>query len=113
MPSCRACSSMRCVVVDSVLVAAPTYRGKRYCLVQYVEAYNDLLYPNRDLLLVDNTGDEGKYAAWMAHEFGIGVKHIEPAVEFEDTFLQAWELITAHAVEHQYGWVLSLEQDVV
>lgn len=104
---------MRCVVVDSVLVAAPTYRGKRYCLVHYIEAYNDFAYPNRDLLLVDNTGDEGKYAAWMAKEFGIGVRHIEPEAEFEDTFTRCWQIITEHAVEHMYGWVLSLEQDVI
>ncbi len=100
-------------MVDSVLVAAPTYRGKRYCLVHYIEAYNDFAYPNRDLLLVDNTGDEGKYAAWMSKEFGVGVRHIEPEAEFEHTFTRAWEVITDYAVEHMYGWVLSLEQDII
>ena len=100
-------------MVDSVLVAAPTYRGKRYCLVHYLEAYDEFTYPNRDLLLVDNTGDEGKYADWMRREFNVAVEHIEPDAEFEVTFLQAWEIIAAYAVEHQYGWVLSLEQDVI
>lgn len=104
---------MRCVVVDSVLVACPTYRGKRYALVHYMESFEAFEYPNRDLLLVDNTGDEGKYAAWLEREFGVGVRHIEPEPEFEDTFLRAWEIITDYAVEHQYGWVLSLEQDVI
>jgi hypothetical protein len=100
-------------VVDSVLVAAPTYRGKRYCLVEYLEAYDAFQYPNRDLLLIDNTGDEGKYARWMRREFGVGVQHIEPEAQFEDTFLACWDAISAYADEHQYGWVLSLEQDVI
>lgn len=101
------------MIVDSVLVAAPTYRGKRYCIVQYVEAFEAFEYPDRDMLLVDNTGDDGAYAAWLATEFPIGVRHIEPEAEFEDTFTNAWQVICDHAVARQYGWVLSLEQDVI
>jgi len=100
-------------MVDSVLVAAPTYRGKRYCLVEYLEAYEAFSYPNRDLLLVDNTGDDGAYAAWMRAEFGVGVRYLEPAADFERTFVDAWQVISDYATEHMYGWVLSLEQDVI
>jgi GT2 family glycosyltransferase len=100
-------------MVDSVLVAAPTYRGKRYAIVEYIEAFRAYSYPNRDLLLVDNTGDDGAYAAWLEREFNVGVRHIEPALEFEDTFIAAWQVICDYAVEHRYGWVLSLEDDVV
>lgn len=100
-------------MTDSVLVACPTYSGKRYAIVEYVEAYERFEYPNRDLLLVDNTGDGGEYARWMADAFGIGVRHIEPELEFEDTFTKAWRVILEHAQDHRYGWVLSLEQDVI
>jgi GT2 family glycosyltransferase len=100
-------------MVDSVLVAAPTYRGKRYAIVEYIEAFRAYSYPNRDLLLVDNTGDEGEYARWLEREFGVGVRHIEPSLDFEDTFSAAWRVICDYAVEHRYGWVLSLEDDVV
>lgn len=100
-------------MTDSVLVACPTYSGKRYALVEYMDAYERFAYPNRDLMLVDNTGDGGEYAAWLAAEFPVRVEHIEPALDFELTFTEAWRRILRYAREHMYGWVLSLEQDVI
>jgi hypothetical protein len=100
-------------MVDSVLIACPTYAGKRYAIVEFMEAYEAFEYPNRDMLLVDNTGDGGEYAKWLEREFHVGVQHIEPLLDFEDTFSACWKLITDYAVEHMYGWVLSLEQDVI
>lgn len=101
---------------DTVLVAAPTYRGLSGCLDEYLAAYNALKWPRRNLMLVDNTRDGGVYAASIKAKVEAvegTLRRIEPSDDWEDTFHRAWDLILTHALWNGYTWVLSLEQDVI
>jgi len=109
---------------DAVLVACPTYQGLEYCLDEYLAAYDAFAWPNRALMLVDNTRDEGAYFARLQKLIETGprryVRHVEPRLKpdgnpgtFEETFYACWQTILSHAKFNGYPWVLSLEQDVI
>lgn len=101
---------------DTVLVGCPTYSGLEPCLDEYLEAYKNLKWPRRNLMLVDNTADDGEYAASVKEKIenaGGMIRRIVPSKDWEDTFNRAWNLILTHALWNGYTWVWSLEQDVI
>lgn len=101
---------------DSVLVGCPTYAGLSECLDEYLEAFKNLSWFNRRLILVDNTDDGGEYAAKIrpkVEEVGGILKRVEPSEDWEDTFCRSWHVILMHAKWNGYTWVWSLEQDVI
>lgn len=101
---------------DSVLVGCPTYDGLASCLDEYLDAYKALQWPRRNLMLVDNTDDDGAYARSITAKVeaaGGTLKRIEPSKDWEDTFNRAWGVILTHALWNGYTWVWSLEQDVI
>lgn len=102
---------------DKVLVACPTYSGLSASLDRYIAAYRELVWPNRGLLLVDNTRDGGVYARDVIAPHMDGermmVRHIEPSDTFEETFFNSWKVMLAHAEANGYQFILSLEQDVI
>ena len=95
---------------DSVLVACPTYSGLASCLDDYLAAYAGVRLDAPDLMLVDNTDDDGEYARSISAKVeavGGYVKRIEPSEDWEDTFYRAWGVILPHALWNGYTWVLS------
>jgi len=98
--------------LDTVLVACPTYAGLSDLLDAYLDAYNAFRWPSRKLLLVDNTRDGGEYAAHLIKR-GLNVIHVEPTMNFQETFSLCWEEIRKYANEGRFRWVFSLEQDVI
>jgi hypothetical protein len=101
---------------DSVLVACPTYSGLSDCLDEYLQAYKDLAWHDRNLMIVDNTDDGGKYAESIkpkVEDAGGTLRRVEPSNDWEDTFNRCWGVILAHASWNGYTWVWSLEQDVI
>jgi hypothetical protein len=101
---------------DTVLVGCPTYSGLESCLDEYLEAYKALHWPNRQLMLVDNTMDDGAYARSIkpkVEAVGGYLRRIEPSTDWEDTFYRAWGVLHQHAKWNGYQWVFSLEQDVI
>lgn len=100
------------LMIDSVLVACPTYKGLEDLLDQYLTSYNAFSWQNRELLLVDNTKDNGVYTETLRQK-GLNVIHIEPTDSFQDTFALCWQEIARYASERNVRWVFSLEQDVI
>jgi hypothetical protein len=98
---------------NNVLVAAPTYSGKDYALDEYVKAYNAFIWPDRSLLFVDNTRDNGEYAAHLRGLSIPMVRRVEPSTDFEETFSRCWRLILEEAQQGKWEWILSLESDVI
>ncbi len=41
-----------------VLIGSPTYEGKDYCLPDFAKAINSIVYPNKEVLFVDNSDTE-------------------------------------------------------
>lgn len=99
-------------ISEKVLVACPTYSGKAYCLREYLDAFTALVWPDRHLFLVDNTRDNGEYAAEVL-TLGVEIEHIHPAATFQTTFREAWNRILDRAIELKADWIWSLEQDVI
>jgi len=96
----------------SVLVAAPTYAGKGYALDAYLAAYSALDYPSKELLLIDTTVGSESY--FMRLDFlGVKVGRLEPHDHFGTTHFCALRSIYNYAVERGFGFILSLEQDVI
>jgi len=102
---------------DSVLIGCPTYSGLAGCLDEYLAAYDAFTWSRRTLMLVDNTNDDGKYAASIRAKVeavpGRTLKRINPSSDWEDTFCRSWNVLLSHALWNGYTWVLSLEQDVI
>jgi hypothetical protein len=99
---------------DGVLVAAPTYRGKDYAFERYMAAYEAFTWPERSLLLVDNTrGDEGAYVARLAEAGVPKIAHVDPTYDFEETFTLCWKEILRVAQVEGWKFVLALETDVI
>jgi hypothetical protein len=96
-----------------VLVAAPTFVGKDYCLDEYLDAYNHFVWPEKNLMLVDNTRDDGEYAQHLRDLDVPIVVREEPSRDFEETFSRCWRRILEEAQRGGYDWVLSLETDVI
>lgn len=97
---------------DTVLVACPTYDGKRYALPAYIEAYNAFMYPKRGLFLVDNTPTGPAYAEHL-RTLGVPCTRVAAGADFQDTLIRSWREIAVHAREGGWQWVFSLEQDVI
>jgi len=95
---------------EKVLVACPTYIGKKYALEGYVRAYNDFVYPYRSLFMVDNTGSGLKYFKHLK-KLGVPCVHINPSVDFVETFTRSWMEIWKEAKKQNVQWVMSIEQD--
>lgn len=95
---------------DRVLVACPTYRGKAYALDAYLGAYNNFTYPHRGMFMVDNTGIGLDYFRHL-QSCNVPCEHIDPSVDFQETFARSWKRIVNYAAEHGYQWIASIEQD--
>lgn len=96
----------------AVLVATPTYAGKAYCLDEYVESVRAFTYPDRELLLVDNTRDNLAYFNRIV-QLGVIASHMEPHETFADTTFCAFKGIAEYAHVNDFEYILSLEQDVI
>jgi|GEM_PF-4924784 len=60
-----------------LLIAAPIHESKRYIIKQWIEHLSKIEYPNRDILLVDNSPTDDFYNEILplCHEHLIRVKH--------------------------------------
>lgn len=96
----------------TVLVAAPTYRGKDYALEAYLAAYRGFTYRERRLFLVDNTPGTLDYARRL-RALGVEAAHVEPMPGFWDTMERCWQLIAERAHELGCRYVASIEADVI
>jgi GT2 family glycosyltransferase len=92
-----------------ILVGCPTCNLYEYCLDDYLEGIKKLTYSNFDLIIVDNSEEEYK----KLKEKNIKVikdKYVEPAVK---RIVNSRNILRKYALENNYDYFLSLEQDVV
>jgi GT2 family glycosyltransferase len=98
-------------IMEKVLVACPTYEGKKYCLDKYIEGIRALTYPNFDVLLVDNSKSEDYYN--LIKSKGIPVIRAEWFEGARDRIVHSRNLIREKVLKDGYDYLFSLEQDVV
>jgi GT2 family glycosyltransferase len=92
-----------------ILVGCPTYDKYEYCLKQYGLIVKNLMYPNYDILLVDNS-EEINYKHLLDIEH-IPSDHIDYEKKARDRIVLSRNILRKKALKYDY--FLSLEQDVI
>jgi cellulose synthase/poly-beta-1,6-N-acetylglucosamine synthase-like glycosyltransferase len=96
-----------------VLVACPTYKGKDYCVDEWVNHIKNLKYTNYDILVVDNTADEGEHAKWLSDTYGIEViHHYRKDTSLNQMMAECNEIIRKRVIDRSYDYLMSIESDV-
>ncbi|MBI4441654.1 glycosyltransferase [Candidatus Woesearchaeota archaeon] len=94
-----------------VLVGCPTYDGKLYCLEKYADGLKALTYPEKDILLVDNSSSP--FFAEHLKQRGIPVIHYGYDLATpRDRIIHCRNLLRKKVIAG-YDYFLSLEADVV
>ncbi|MFQ5786398.1 MAG: hypothetical protein ACE5H1_00290 [Thermodesulfobacteriota bacterium] len=98
-----------------VLIGGPTSIHKEYCLKQLAEAVQKLkLYPNGEVLFVDNTYDDGQFAYKM-RRMGIPTIHRKPANEDVPTrtrLVDCRNWLREKCLRDGFDFFLSFESDL-
>ncbi|MEM3126525.1 MAG: glycosyltransferase [Candidatus Woesearchaeota archaeon] len=105
------------MVEPKILIGAPTYVGKKYCLKQYLEGVKNLNYSNYELVLVDNseTDDYAKYIKATINEMGIKGKVIKDVWinKTKERLVHSRNILRDIFLKEGFDYFFSLEQDTV
>ncbi len=96
--------------MPKVLVGCPTYEGKAYCFDEYARSVQNLDYGNYDILLADNSKTEEYFNKTREKLPAIRVQNYENP---RKTLAEARNALRKKALEGNYDFFLSLEQDVI
>ena len=97
--------------MPKILVGCPTADLKEYCLEQYVQRLKELTYKDFDILLVDNSKTED-YSKKI-QSLGINCIKGEYHNSVPERVIKSRNILRNYALEHDYDYLLSLEQDVL
>ena len=96
-------------IFPKILVGCPTYEQYGYCLEKYAKFVKNILYPNYDILIVDNSKTDG-YAKKI-EEMGLPVERIDFLAKARDRIVKSRNVLREKALDYDYFF--SLEQDVI
>jgi len=96
-----------------ILIACPTYDGKKYALKEWVKALKKLEFAKHkvDFLVVDTSKNED-YKKELEN-CGLRVERINLEENPKDNVLNARNLIREICIKEDYDYLFSLEQDVI
>lgn len=97
--------------MKKVLVGCPTSFHKEYCLEQYANAVKNLTYKNYDVLLIDNSPDD--IYLNKIRNYGINALKGPYHEGARDRIVASRNLLRKYAIDNNYDFLLSLEQDVI
>jgi len=102
-------------ILPKVLLACPTYEGKNYAVHEWMESIKNLNYFNYDILIVDNSNDDGKNAEWLRKTFDVEVIHHynKDASNLKYLMAECQRIIAKRVVKGGYDYLFSLESDVI
>lgn len=93
-----------------VLVGCPTSHHKAYCLDKYVRGLNNLTYPHKEILIVENSKED---------EYFNKISKLLPTIKgswnesARQRIVDSRNLLRKKALEEKYDYFFSLEQDIV
>lgn len=94
-----------------VLVACPIIDRNKYCFEKFINCYNSLTYPNKELLLVDNSATEDFYNELKTRKINvIRGKHFEKTVE---ALVYNRNAVRSYFLARDYDYLFSLDSDVI
>lgn len=94
-----------------VLVAAPTFEGKDYCLKDWIDRVKNLTYPNYDYCLIDNS-DGTSYTKKLRMK-GIKAYHVSRGENSRQAIANAQNFIRKKVLDEGYDYWLSVESDLL
>lgn len=105
--------------MKKVLIVTPTSEYKDYCLNNWAKSISNLTYP-ADLLILDNTDDDGTHCHKVLgkKKFGkreIGLMYVPPIADDKDlrhTMCRCNNLGLDFALNNGYDYLMSIESDV-
>ncbi len=99
-------------MLPKILIGAPTYEGKDYCLAEFASALKSLVYPNMDICYVDNSSTDwfsqkmnvmGINTIWQPSAMRLASKKLERGSNY----------LRQKAIDGKYFAHLQLETDMV
>jgi len=94
-----------------VLVACPIIDRNKYCFDKFISCYNALTYPNKELLLVDNSETEDFYNELRAKKLNVvRGKHFDKTVE---AIVYNRNVVRSYFLARDYDYLFSLDSDVI
>ncbi len=94
-----------------ILIGCPTFDRYIYCLKEYLTAIKTLNYENYDILLVDNSMDNNYYDKLKS--LGLNVIKDVYKETARDRIVSSRNILRQYALDNNYDYLLSLEQDVI
>ena len=96
-----------------VLVACPIYKGKDYCVDEWIKLIKNLRYSNYDIFLVDNTADGGEHARWVSETYGIEIiHHYRKDASLCQIMCECNNILRKKTIDEGYDYLMSIESDV-
>lgn len=100
------------MTTPKVLVGCPTSMHKKYCIEEYLAVARALTYPNYELILVDNS-ETDEYYDFLEAKNVIVFKAPYYAETARERIVISRNMLRQYALENEYEYFLSLEQDVI
>ncbi len=98
-------------MLPKILLGCPTSGYHEYALKEYAEAVKRLTYKNRDILLVDNSKDDSYLKKLEKYDLSaVKGPWFESA---KQRIIKSRNLLREKALEGNYDYLLSLEQDII
>lgn len=94
-----------------VLVACPTSRHHSYCLRDFVNAVKNLTYPNYDVLVAENSKDDGYLEAIKKQGLSVAKGPWHDGVIPRITASR--NLLRQYMLENEYDYYFSMDQDTI
>jgi glycosyltransferase involved in cell wall biosynthesis len=95
-----------------VLVASPSYYGKDYCTVKYLNAVRSFTYENFDFIMVDNSPKGEEWYATKLKRMGVRVFKTSRGRNSREAINNSMNFIRNYALEHKYDYLLVVESDL-
>ena len=95
-----------------VLVASPSYYGKDYCTVKYVNNIRNLDYPNYDFIMVDNSPEDQLWYYTKLKRMGVRAFHVGRGRNSREAISNAMNKVRDYFLEHKYDYLLVIESDL-
>lgn len=94
------------------MIAAPIYEHKYYCINDYIRNLKELSYPNKDILLVDNSKNPGAHKLVKEFNDGVTVEYIGFYETTRASQCEAYNRIRDVFLAGDYEYLVTIESDL-
>lgn len=93
-----------------VLIFSPTYEGKEYCRKRFVDTINEIQYPNKEFIMIDNSINDDYYNLLKLE--GVPVHRVPRGNNSREALTNAQNYARKYAIDNDFDYILSVESDL-